>query len=199
MLGNSNFYSALKKQQLNLPEPGPLPQSSGSFWEFTQCKVDIPIVFVADDAFPLSTNCMKPFGFKNASDMERIFDYRLSRFKRIAENGFGIWSNRFKLFSTKAQLKPEKTTIAVMASLALHNMLRTKSSESYTPVGFIDTETNDGIIEGTWREGTAPNLAPLPDMRYGRTSLAGKDIKRKLCEYFNGPGQIPWQWVILVN
>ena len=89
-----------------------------------------------------------------------------------------------------------------MASLALHNMLRTKSAyykTSYTPVGFIDTELNCGIIEGTWREGTAPNLAPLPDMRYGRTSLAGKDIKRKLCEYFNGPGQIPWQWVILVN
>ena len=143
---NSNFYSALKTQQLNLPEPRPLPQSSDPFWESTQCKVDIPIVFVADDAFPLSTNCMKPFGFKNASDMERIFDYRLSRFRRIAENGFGIWNNRFKLFSTKTQLTPEKTAIAVMASLALQNMLRTNSRESYTPVDFIDTETNDG----TW-------------------------------------------------
>ena len=89
---------------------------------------------------------MKPFRLKNASDMERIFDYRLSRFRRIAENGFGIWNNRFKLFSTKTQLTPEKTAIAVMASLALQNMLRTKSRESYTPVGFIDTETNDG----TW-------------------------------------------------
>ena len=148
-------------------------------------------MFVADDACPLSTNCMKPIGSKNASDMERIFDYRLSRFRRIAENGLGIWSNRFKLFSTKAQLTPEKTTIAVMVSLALHNMLRSKSSESYTPVGFIDTETNDGVIEGVWREGTAPNLAPLEDMRYGRTSLAGKDIRQKLCEYFNGPGQVP--------
>ena len=86
-----------------------------------------------------------------------------------------------------------------MANLALHNMLRTKSTESYTPVGFIDSETNDGIIEGTWREGTAPNLPPLEDMRYGRTSLAGKDIRRKLCEYFNGPDQIPWQRDILVS
>ena len=174
---NSSFYSALKKQHLNLPEPRPLPQSSDPFWESTQCKVDIPIVFVADNVFPLSTNCMKPFGFKNASDMEIIFDYRLSRFRRIVENGFGIWSNRLKLFSTTAQLMPEKTTIAVMASLALHNILRTKSSESYTPVGFIDTETNDGIIEGTRREDTAPNIAPLEDMRYGRTYLAGKDIR----------------------
>ena len=78
-----------------------------------------------------------------------------------------------------------------MASLALHSMLRTKLSESYTPVSFIDTETNDGVIEGTWRVGTAPNFAPLEDMQYGRTSLAVKDIRQKRCEYFNGPGQVP--------
>ena len=104
-----------------------------------------------------------------------------------------------KLFSAKAQLTPEKTTIAVVASLAHHNMLRTKSSESYTPVGFIDTETNYGVIEGTWREYNAPNLAALEHMRYGRTSLADKNVRQKLSEYFNGLGQAPWQWGILVN
>ena len=87
----------------------------------------------------------------------------------------------------------------VMASVALDNMLSSKSSESYTPVGFINTKTNGGIIEGTWREGTAPNLALLEDIRYGRTSLAGKDTRRKLSEHCNGSGQIPWQWGILVD
>ena len=86
-----------------------------------------------------------------------------------------------------------------MASVALDNMLSSKSSESYTPVGFINTKTNGGIIEGTWREGTAPNLALLEDIRYGRTSLAGKDTRRKLSEHCNGSGQIPWQWGILVD
>ena len=83
---------------------------------------------------------MKLLGFKNAFDIEKSFDYRLSRFRKIRKNGFCVWSNRFKLFSTKAQLTPEKITIAFMASLALHNMLRTKSSEFYTPFGFIDDE-----------------------------------------------------------
>ena len=64
-----------------------------------------------------------------------------------------------------------------MASVALDNMLSSKLSEFYTPVGFIDAETNGGIIEGTWRESTAPNLALLEDMRYGRTSLAGRDTR----------------------
>ena len=107
------FLFCSKKQQLNLPEPRPLLQSSDPFLESTQCKIDIPIVFLADNTFPLTTSCMKRIRFNNASDLERILDYRLFRFRRIAENRFGIWSNRFKLFSTKAQPTPEKTTIAV--------------------------------------------------------------------------------------
>ena len=78
--------------------------------------------------------------------MERAFDYRLSRFRRISENGLGIWRNRFRLFSTRALLTPDKAVIAIMASLALHNMLRTKSRESYTPTGFVDFEIPNGNI-----------------------------------------------------
>ena len=78
---NSSFYSALKENKLNLPDPQPLPQSSDPYWEFHQDNDEIPIVFVGDDAFPLSEHCMKPYGLKNASDMERVFDYRLPRFR----------------------------------------------------------------------------------------------------------------------
>ena len=58
---------------MNLPDPQPLPQSSDPYWEFHQDNDEIPIVFVGDDAFPLSEHCMKPNGLKNASDMERVF------------------------------------------------------------------------------------------------------------------------------
>ena len=97
---NCSFYSALKKNKLNLPDTQPLPQSSDPYWKFHQENDKMPIVFVGDDAFLLSEHCMKPYGLKNAYDMEHLFDYRLSRFRRIRENGFGIWSNRFRLFST---------------------------------------------------------------------------------------------------
>ena len=69
------------------------------------------MVFAADDAFPLTKHCMKPYGRKNLSDEERVFDYRCSRFRRISENGFGIWSNRFRLFATRASLTPEKAEV----------------------------------------------------------------------------------------
>ena len=49
-------------------------------------------------------------------------------------------------------LTPEKVEIAVKTSFALHNLLRTKSRESYTRIGGIDFDNEIGeIIEGTWR------------------------------------------------
>ena len=57
------------------------------------------------------------------------------------------------MFATSTSLTPEKAEIAVMTSLALHNLLRTKSRESYTPINSIDFEKYTGeIVEGTWRK-----------------------------------------------
>ena len=152
------------------------------------------MVFVADDAFPLTKQCMKPYGRKNLSDEERVFDYRCSRFRRISEIAFGIWSTRFRLFATCASLTPEKAETAVMASLALHN-LRTKSRENYTPIGSIDFENDTGkIVEGTWRqEVISTNVAGLQYATHCRTGITVEDVQNELKLHFNGPGQIPFQ------
>ena len=68
----------------------------------------------------------------------------------ISENAFEIWANRFRLFGTTASLRTGKIEHVVMASLALHNMLLSKSQESYTPPGFIDFEIENGdLVPGT--------------------------------------------------
>ena len=154
------------------------------------------MVFVADDAFPLTKHCMKPYGRKNLSDEEKVFNYRCSRFRRISENGFVIWSNRFRLFATPASLTPEKAEVAVMASLVLHNLLRTKSRESYTPIGSIDFENETGeVIEGTWnQEVVCTNLQPSAPCR---ASMAAEEVRNQFKLHFNGPGQIPFQWRVL--
>ena len=66
-------------------------------------------------------------------------------------------------------MTPDKAVIAIMVSLALHNMLRTKSSESYTPTGFVDSEIPNGnVIQGEWRDCSTPNLATLQCENGGR-------------------------------
>ena len=88
--------------------------------------------------------------------------------------------------STRTLLTPDKAVIAIMESLALRNILHTKSSDSHTPTGFIDFEIPNGnVIHGEWCEYSTLNLDPLQCKNCERQSLSGKQIQQKLCNYFN--------------
>ena len=87
VFSNTLFCTKLKLKQLSIPEPDNVPESD----------MKMPYVFVGDDAFPLMENLMKPFSHRNISREDRIFNYRLSRARRIVENAFGILASRFRI------------------------------------------------------------------------------------------------------
>ena len=64
-------------------------------------------VIVADDSFSLIIDLMKPYPFLNLSPDKRIFNSRLSRAGRIAENAFGIMANRFRVFYHQCDYHPK--------------------------------------------------------------------------------------------
>ena len=144
VLRNSAFKIALSNNGLNLRDTKYLTTTTDLFWVTAGKLKKVPVIFVADDTLPLTKHCMKPYGRKSLSDQERAFDYRCSRFRTISENALGIWCSRFILFATRASLTPERAEIAVMANLTLHNLLRTKSRQSYRPIGSIDFENDTG-------------------------------------------------------
>ena len=93
VLRNSNFGKKLFALSLNLPhltvlyEGGPL----------------IPQVCVTDEAFPLDSNMMRPFPGRLTRRMpndQRIFNYRLSRARRVIEKTFGIMVPQWRIFRT---------------------------------------------------------------------------------------------------
>ena len=142
---NCEFSKKIASGDIIFPSPKPLPNSMDPVWEHHEVlKKKMPFVIVGDSAFPLTENIMKPYPAKDLTDIRRIFNYRLSRFRRISENAFGILVNRFRIFSKRIDLEPNTVVIIVRAALVLHNLLMSKSTESYSPPGFADETSPDG-------------------------------------------------------
>ena len=78
------------------------------------------IVIVADEAFRLKPNIMRPYpkirGVPRLPRDSQIFNYRLSRARRILENAFGILAQRFCVYTRRMQLKPYKVIIHSICS-----------------------------------------------------------------------------------
>jgi hypothetical protein len=111
-------------------------------------------VIIGDDAFPLRTHLMKPYSKTGLSHSERIFNYRLSRARRVVESAFGILLWRFRGFSRPIELKPDTADNVIWVSCCVHNWLRKISPNSYLPPQAVDRENfNTGkFTPGEWRE-----------------------------------------------
>lgn len=180
---------AIEEGTLNLPSPRPLPGR--------ECKV--PFVITGDDAFPLKSYLMKPYPMKNLTLEKRVFNYRLSRKRRISENGFGILANRWRIFRRPIALEPEKVRTLTLAAITLHNWQRSISSIGKVDLakGLVDQESPSGeIILGSWRddEPTGTWFSILNDKYGNRPNNVSKSIREEFTQYFNMEGVVSWQW-----
>ena len=141
---------------------------------------------------------MKPYPFKNQPRSNRVYNYRLSRSRRIVENVFGLIANRFRILRNAMLLEPLKVGIIVAAIVCLHNFLMSRHSRHiYAPPGVFDNDTAEGISNGNWREENLPenSFFPLGRNFAHNYSNNSKEIREEFKNYFVSPqGEIPWQY-----
>ncbi|XP_074037262.1 putative nuclease HARBI1 [Leptinotarsa decemlineata] len=170
---NSSLHAALETNCLNMPKD---------------------FVIVGDDAFPLKTYLMKPYSRRNMTQEERIYNYRLSRARRVIENTFGILVSKFRIFEKPISLKIESVDDVVLACCSLHNWLW-KTNPTYVSSGLIDYEDeNHRIIRGSWRETPTASLQDLPRNNSRNPQQQAQQIRDKYRDYFNNEGAVPWQY-----
>ena len=179
----SQFGSMFMKDELNVPGPKPLPRA--------RFLGNMPHVIVADEAFPLCPNIMRPYPRgRNASKMPRpcrVFNYRLSRACRIVECAFGILAQRFRIYNRRMQYSVETVVKIVKATCVLHNFLRDRNLD----VANIYTRLNPERLEYLSANGTVVNLQHLPGYR---STEEAQRICRVFTTYFNGvAGRLTWQ------
>jgi len=154
---------------------------------------NIPYFLLGDDAFPLRTWIMKPFSRQKMTHAERVFNYRLSRARRVVENAFGIMAQRWRCLLTTLQLSPMKAITVVNATMALHNLLRTRCPHAIQPQD-VDQEDDFGnFIPGSWREGV--QMADPNKVKGNRLTRPGKVMRNYLSYYYNYNPRVrlPWQ------
>ena len=89
VLKNSNMGKMFDRNQMGVPDSELI---EGTNYE-------LPYFLFRDEIFPLQNWLMRPYSGKALiNDQRNIFNYRLSRARRVIENTFGILVSRWRVF-----------------------------------------------------------------------------------------------------
>lgn len=140
---------------------------------------------------------MKPYAHRKLNMIERIFNYRLSRARRVVENAFGICASRFRVLRSAVEIHPDRMVKVVLAICALHNFLITKKSV-YASTADFDRETatnaSVGVVPGAWRADVEDQLPSIRAQSHqGRQASSAQIIRDEFKTYFVEGGEVEWQ------
>lgn len=98
---------------LNLPTPAQLDESN----------VDLPYIFVGDEAFALHENILRPFSGQQLNATKSVFNYRLTRARRYVECAFGIMTNKWRILHRPLDVSLDLAVKIVKTCCLLQNFI----------------------------------------------------------------------------
>lgn len=166
--------SLWKVDLLNIPKGRKLPGSN----------VEVPMVIIGDEGFPLKTYLMRPYPGANLDGEKIIYNYRLCRARRVSENAFDILQQKFRIYARRLQGTPENLSVIFISTCVLYNYIRKHEQYPLLLEGDTKQITNSEMPEGFQR------LRPIR----GRAADAAFQVKDLLKSYFVSPaGAVKWQ------
>lgn len=158
---HSKFRELFHTKSLNLPEPSPLPHTTDTF----------PFMLVADEAFALHENLMKPYAQKSLTSVRFEFNMRLLKARVVVENAFGILASRFGVFQKPISLEQRKAKTITMACCYLHN--------------YLAKQNNNFYLQPNETFNAADDLVGLESTKNRKNVTSAKEIREKLCDYYS--------------
>lgn len=149
----------------------PLPNST----LLPNSDVYFPHFFVGDEAFSLKSWFMRPYPGNNLSYEQQIFNYRLSRARRVIENAFGILVSRWRVLRKPLLAWPDSIDRITMACVCLHNFL-------------MMPQESESIV----REHRCPDNY-VEDHEFNVIEENAHTLRDNLAAYLAGPGEVDWQ------
>ena len=124
---------------------------------------------------------MRPFARNGLTNERCIFNYRLSRARRVVENAFGILANQWRLYHCHIYLNPDNVTTVVKATVVLHNILTLPNDKVHTDVVDNRAEIHDDAFQDLAKQGNQP-------------ATAANDVRNYFTDYLNSDcGSVEWQ------
>ncbi|KAK4872529.1 hypothetical protein RN001_014558 [Aquatica leii] len=159
----------------------------------------LPYVFVGDEAFQLTTFMLRPYPGRGVNAhldrSKQIFNYRLSRARRIIENAFGILVAKWRIFRRPINCEIDTVINIIKATVCLHNFIVKNNTVEYIQPGLVDAEHNGDLVVGEWRRDVDRScIQDLPQVGSNSYSKTAAHIRNQFAQYFMEEGAIPWQW-----
>ena len=177
----SAFGKRLYRGTMNIPPAEPLTDMPE--------LGDMPYCLVGDEAFPLTTFMLRPFPGRGLTDDQRIFNYRLSRARRISENAFGLLSARWRIFRRVINLHPDRVDAVVKATVILHNFIRKTNERENQESSVSMIENFDPSASGSPDTLTAA-LHPVQPLLRARPTADATQTRSAYMNYFTT--KEPW-------
>lgn len=165
----------LENKTFSVPEERRIPNTT----------INVPYVLLGDEAYPLRTYLMRPYSGRNLSYQQEIYNYRLSRARRIVECAFGILCSKWRILKKEIECHPDKAEIIVKCVCLLHNIIidKDKCTENHFK---MNSEVATNISQ-------RQNYAGI-DRRNNRSTAAAYAVRDTFKNYFNSPiGSVPFQ------